>query len=159
MTPVRLEDLSKENRALMKAIVLLFYTKHQGKSCAIKSDRIVSILSTLEYEIDHRMVHLDITDAKFRALLGVIRRHNSCSKYLKKYHGIERHAFIVSSSQGYYWTEDINEMMEFWESQHGRICETMQNVHALYTLFGYSREQLQLFDWESKKEVKTKKAA
>lgn len=122
----------------MKEVILLFHKYAYGYSNRMMNDRVIAYLAEKGYKV---------TGEKFRDLLGVIRRNDSCTKYLKKYHGIEKHAFIVSESSrkgGYWWTEDLNEMKTFWENQHKRICETMSNAKPLYVLFGYHEQQLQI---------------
>jgi hypothetical protein len=134
---IKISDLNPKQRALLKSIVELFYEKFNGRSNIVVSERIVSLLQQEGHQVG---------DAKFRSLLGVIRRNRSCTKYLKKYYGIEQHAFVVSNNEGYWWTTDMDEMKEFWKSQHGRVCEIMMNSHELYEIMGFNSDQLRIFE-------------
>lgn len=128
--------LSDTQSALVKDMIILFYEKYNGQSNAVIRERIVNILKSKGHRINER---------SFRAFLEWVRRYDICRKYLLKYHNRVNPAFIVSSNDGYWWTEDVEEMRAFWESQHGRVCEIMKNAHPLYKLFGYDEKQLQIF--------------
>jgi hypothetical protein len=131
-----IKQLSEKHRAILKAIVTLFHERFNGPENIAQSPAIVEVLRSQGHRIN---------DASFRGYLGIIRRHDSCTKYLKKYHGIIQHAFIVSNNEGYFWTEDLEEMKAFWKSQHGRVKEIMTNVKPLYKMMGWTEEQLKAF--------------
>jgi hypothetical protein len=133
--------MPERDRKLMKEVILLFHKYAYGYSNRMMNDRVISYLAEKGYKV---------TGEKFRDLLGVIRRNDSCAKYLKKYHGIVRHAFIVSESSksgGYWWTEDLKEMKKFWMKQLGRTGEEMRNVGPLSKLFDYNEKQLQIIEF------------
>jgi hypothetical protein len=128
--------LNDKERALLKAIIELFYEEVNGYPKKITSDQVLFRLA----ERGH-----DITDATFRRYLGLIRENNSCRKYLKKYKGQQDPwAFILSSNEGYWWSEETAEMRAFWESMHGRAIAILTNVKPLYILFGFSEEQIKI---------------
>jgi hypothetical protein len=137
-----ISQLPEKDRKLLAAIIILFYKKINGYGNRLVSGKVLELLR----EEGH-----DINDAHFRDILGIIRRDDSCTKYLKKYHQVVQHAFIVSSNEGYWWTEDLKEMKTFWESQHGRVCEIMSNSKPLYKLFGYHEDQLQIIEFINQK--------
>jgi hypothetical protein len=136
-----ISKLSEKERRLMQEIIILFYKHCRGYGNRMMNDRVISYLG----ERGHK-----ISGERFREVLGIIRRNDSCTKYLKKYCGIVRHAFIVSEpsrSGGYWWTEDQKEMRRFWIKQLGRTSEEMKNVGPLSKLFDYNEQQLQIIEF------------
>ncbi|RYD92968.1 MAG: hypothetical protein EOP50_11895 [Sphingobacteriales bacterium] len=141
-----ISHLSDQERSLLRAIVELFFEEVNGYAKKITNDQVL-------FRLAERGHHIE--GAAFRRYLAIIRRHNSCRKYLLQYQQRDAWAFIISSNEGYWWSEDLNELREFWESMHERGKSIMMSVKPLYLLFGFSEEQLRLLfpeDEESESE-------
>ena len=117
-------ELSETDRKLVALLVKSFRTNYNRKKLQITNDVIVRKIRERGYRF---------SGAKLRVLIGLIRQHN-----------LARTGFIVSDNGGYWYTEDVSEMRDFWNSQRGRVIEIMKNVHPLYELFKMNPSQLVL---------------
>lgn len=116
--------LNDRDLRIAKLVCNSFRLNYNGNK--IKSSEIINALA---------IRNIKITDASFREILGVIRENDMC------YPG-----FIVSDNTGYWYTENIEEMKRFWDSQHGRVCSIMKNISALYRRLKIPANQIAIFD-------------
>lgn len=117
-------ELSQTDRKLVALLVNSFRINYNRQEIKITSDQVVLKVRSRGYQFN---------GAKLRIILGIIRHHN-----------LARPGFIVSDNRGYWYTDDMAEMRDFWESQRGRVIEIMKNVHPLYELFKMNPAQLLL---------------
>ena len=117
-------ELNQTDLKLVALLVKSFRTNYNSAKDKITSDVVVRKVR----ERGH-----SFSGAKFRALLGTIRSQNWTAP-----------GFIVSDNTGYWYTEDIHEMHDFWKSQRGRVMEIMKNVHPLFKRFKINPQQLML---------------
>ncbi len=117
-------ELPQIDRKIAALLIVSFRTNYNHQDLQITNDVIVRKVKERGYKF---------SGAKLRAILGTIRHHDMAAP-----------GFIVSDNGGYWYTEDVAEMLEFWNSQRGRVIEIMKNVHPLYRLFKYNPQQLLL---------------
>ena len=116
------QELSDIEKKIAGLLVLSFKTNYNSANSKIKNDTIVKKVTERGYRF---------SGAKLRSLLGFIR-HNH----------LARPGFIVSDNEGYWYTEDREELHEFWASQRGRVLEIMKNVHPLYEMLKIDPDQI-----------------
>jgi len=116
------QELSDIDKKIAGLLILSFRTNYNSAQAKIKNDTIVKKVTERGYKF---------SGAKLRNLLGFIRHHH-----------LARPGFIVSDNQGYWYTEDHDELREFWESQRGRVLEIMKNVHPLYEMLKIDPNQI-----------------
>lgn len=117
-------ELSPTDRKLAALLIKSFRVNYNNQATKITNDVVVRKVRERGYKF---------SGAKFRNLLGTIRHHDLATP-----------GFIVSDNEGYWYTEDIQDMRTFWESQRGRVIEIMKNVHPLYERFKMNPQQLLL---------------
>jgi hypothetical protein len=111
--------MTQTDRKIAALLIVSFRANYNRESLKLTSDVIVRKVKERGYLF---------SGAKLRAFLGTIRHHNLAAP-----------GFIVSDNGGYWYTEDISEMRDFWESQRGRVIEIM-----LYEKFKMNPAQLLL---------------
>lgn len=117
-------ELSTNDLNVARLLIKSFKVNYNNPGAKITNDVVVKKVKERGYRF---------SGAKFRSILGTIRHHNLAAP-----------GFIVSDNNGYWYTEQVSEMQDFWKSQRGRVIEIMKNVHPLYELFKMNPSQLLL---------------
>ena len=106
---------SEKHERVVNLLVKSFRANYNDADHKIKSVEIIEKLKVRNYRVH---------DAEIRELIGFIRRNDLCAP-----------GFILSDHEGYWYSEDENEMKKVWESQHGRAIEIMTNFAPLHKRF------------------------
>lgn len=120
----KVEELNQSDKRAAGLLILSFRTNYNSAELKITNDEIVRKMRDRGYKF---------SGARLRKLLGHIRHRH-----------LARPGFIVSDNQGYWYTEDHQELRDFWISQRGRVLEIMRNVHPLYELLKIDPDQIWL---------------
>lgn len=115
----------KEKEAKVVALVCKsFRLNYNNRLSKITSDSIVKKLK----EKGH-----DISGASLRNVLAYVRRNN-----------LMHPGFILSDNNGYWYSENLDEMKMVWRRQYGRALEIMTNFKPLHEMFTRDPKQQHL---------------
>jgi hypothetical protein len=114
-------SLSEIEHKAARIICNSFRMNYNSSRKKIKSDLLISKLKERGY---------DFSDSDLRRILAFIRRNN-----------LVKPGFILSDNNGYWYSEDFNEMKKVWQSQYGRAIEIMTNFKPLHDMFSKDPKQ------------------
>jgi hypothetical protein len=107
--------ISDKHIRIARLLVVSFCSNYNSSDNKIKSNAIIQKLRERGFSIG---------DAELRDIIGYIRRNDLCSP-----------GFILSDNNGYWYSENENEMQKVWQSNHGRALEIMANFAPLHKRF------------------------
>ncbi len=109
------ETISEKHQQMAGMLIRGFRLNHNSAANKIKASVIIARLKDRGHSIN---------DAELRQIIGYIRRNDLCSP-----------GFILSDNNGYWYSDDKDEMQQVWKSQYGRALEIMKNFQPLHKRF------------------------